>query len=184
MATDIAIMRLQYEILNTPLAQISVEANLPPSLVEKEALTQGWKQLWPDEPILLAPPEDLLPTTLTDLEQASARADALSLEIEQYLDKSRKRLKVYTLAKETLLAHRYLALEVSLLSTAKDMLDNALNGEPHERMTPQALKQLSALYKDLSSESSLSKIAGLSIATDDSGMPTVIIKDLSGSKRS
>ena len=46
--------------------------------------------------------------------------------------------------------------------------------------SPADLKQLSTVYKDLTNGSSLAAAASLQFGTDDSGIPTVIYKNLSG----
>jgi len=170
---NIPLMRLQYEILNTPLSQLAAEAGVPLSILSRDAESLGWKQLWPDLPTLDAPESE--PTTLNNMQDALSRAEAIALETEQYLDTARTRLKVYSLAKETMLAHRYLALECGILDAARDILEDG-------DYTAQTLKQLSGVYKDLSSGLSMSGVSGISIGEDDNGIPTVVIKDLSGGK--
>jgi hypothetical protein len=171
---DLSILQLQYEILNTPMDQLAADAGLPLSLLEKEAERLGWARKWPDEDWLPVP-EDTTDVLLQEMSEAELRAEKIAQEIEQYTETARQRLKVYSLAKEILLAHKYLALEVSIVNQAKDMTDK-------ENITAAELKALSSLYKDLRSTSNLGNIAGISIGTDDSGIPTAIIKDLTGNK--
>lgn len=174
---DLALLKLQYEILNVPLEQIDDAAGLPRGAMAMEAKRLGWKQIWPDtngcERSEL-PAE--LPAELTQDE----RNEALALESEQYVDNAKKRLKVYSLAKEILLAQRYLELECGIISCAKTILQNA-ESQP-DSMNAASIKQMSAMLKDLQHGSNLSNLASMSLAVDDSGLPTVIVRDLSGQR--
>lgn len=172
---DLALLKLQYEILNVPLEQIDAAAGLPIGALAHEAKRLGWKQLWPDQPSLATPTSSYLQPQNQD--EAN---EALALESEQYIDNARKRLKVYTLAKEILLAQRYLELECGIIQCAKNILENA-EASP-ESMPASAIKQMSAMLKDLQHGSNLANLASMSISQDENGLPQVIIRDLSGQK--
>ena len=168
---DLALLKLQYEILNVPLEQIDAAAGLPIGAMAYEAKRLGWKQLWPDQPSLATP------ASLTNQDDAN---EALALESEQFIDNARKRLRVYTLAKEILLAQRYLELECGIIRCAKNILENA-EVDP-SCMPASAIKQMSAMLKDLQYGSNLANLASMSIAQDENGLPQVIIRDLSGQR--
>jgi hypothetical protein len=162
MTDDVAILRLQYEILNTPLDQIAAEQNLPVSVLKREAENGNWRVLWPDIPFAPHDPDD--PT------------DQMTLESEQYMDIARKRLKVYSLAKDMLLAHRYLALECSLIEAAQTILDSV----DTSNIDAKNIRLLASLYKDMTSGSNLSALASMTLTTDENGIPTVVVRDMSG----
>jgi len=161
---DLELMRLQYEILNKSIAQIASDEETSATLLQREATELGWKQFWPD------PPQK-------PYEETDDVDEIMSLESEQYIDRARKRLKVYSLAKEVLMAQRYLALECKIVKTASDILDNF---ESNGLGSSQAIKQLSALFKDMTAGSNLANLASMTLGTDDNGLPTVTIRDLSG----
>jgi len=166
---DPSLMKLQYEIFNTSIEQLAADSRMPVSLIQKAATEGKWKQLWPEQ-AKADVDQDLL-DSLSDDE----RAELLALESDQYIENARKRLRVYTLAKDIFLATKYLELEHKILDTANDMLDNFDGGAA-------GIKQLSALYKDLTSGSSMTNLAKMSIGVDEDGMPSVIIRDLTGQK--
>lgn len=166
---DPSLMRLQYEIFNTSIEQLAADSKIPVSIVQKEATAGNWKQLWPAQAQEQHSQEYL--DSLTDDE----RGELLTLESEQYIETARKRMRVYTLAKDITLAVKYLELEHKLVDTAIDLLENFEGGAA-------GIKQLSALYKDLTSGSSLTSLAKLTLGVDEDGMPSVIIRDLTGQK--
>jgi len=158
---DLPLIRLQYEILNKSLKDIASDEGTSFTLLCKEAEANGWRQYWPDPP-----------KVDHDTEDAS---EIMALEADQFIDLGRRRLKVYSLAKEMLLAHRYLTLECSIIDAA-----NTLLTMQSAELGTTGVKQLSALFKDLTSGSNLANLASMAITTDDNGLPTVVIRDLSG----
>lgn len=176
---DIALMRLQYEILNTSVNYLADASGISANMIQDEIRRAGWKQLWPNEPSL-SNPESLhkairssspLDPNLVSDEDEFTTSSAL------IIDRAKRRLQLYSLAKETYLSSRYLDLEASILDAAVSKaieMATATNGSPAD------LKQLSNVYKDLTNGSSLSAAASLQFGTDESGIPTVVFKDLSG----
>jgi hypothetical protein len=169
MNVDIPIFRLQYEILNKTLTELAAGASIPVSILQKEARDQRWKQLWPAIPKV--EPES---GTLLSYED---RQEQLALEADQYIEETNKRMRVYNLAKDIYLATKYLALEVKIIDTASTILDE-VNGE----MDPKNLKLLSALYKEMTSGTSLSSMAKNIAELDETGLAQVIFRDFSGAK--
>lgn len=139
---------------------MAAEQGVPVSVMENEVRNGGWQVKFPN--------------TLPELAE-NATEDEIALYQEQFLEINQKRLKLYNLAKELLLAHRYLTLENSILVKA-DMLAESME------ITPKDLKALSSLYKDLASGTALGNISAIQIGEDANGLPTAIIRDLSGSK--
>lgn len=186
MIIDLHLLRLRYEILNISLADIASELEVPPSLLEKEAQVNKWKQWWPgtlaDQADIDADTTGFTPTPLItdnsptvaslldddthpDLEASSPMEEAADL----YLKEQRIRLQVFTLAKDIHLAHKYASLESALVDRAKDMIP--MTAEPSD------VRNLVLSLKDLPG-----KIASGSVAVgqNEDGLPMVIIRDLSG----
>jgi hypothetical protein len=169
MSVNIPIFRLQYEILNKTLAELAAGASIPMSILQKEARDQRWKQLWPAIPKT----EPELGTSLT----YEDRQEQLALEADQYIEETNKRMRVYNLAKDIYLATKYLALEVKIIDTASAILD-----EVSQDIDPRNLKLLSALYKEMTSGTSLSSMAKNIAELDETGLAQVIFRDFSGAK--
>ena len=167
---NLSLLRLQYEVLNKSFEQIASETGLPVSAIKVDAAQQNWKQLWPD------PPQ----TAATTLDTSSLSPEELqeyyALQQEQYTDNTKKRLKLYTLAKDMFLATKYLELESLLIEKACDALNSIDPGAA-------GIRQLASVYKDLTAGTTLSALTKFSLEIDDSGIPTVIIRDLTGQKK-
>jgi hypothetical protein len=101
---DIDLMRLEYEILGTPLKALARCHGLSEAMLQDEARKSGWT------PIKTAP-----------LYSDDSEEDAEQLEnlIELYT----KRLSAFYVAKETLLATRKANLELSVINKLTDALD-------------------------------------------------------------
>jgi hypothetical protein len=156
------LMKLQYEILNVSLEHLAKKYEIPLFLLEKEAKDFGWKQVWPNEP-------EMLPTD---------EENTFAITSDAYIENARKRLMMFSLAKEILLSQEYLNLEYEILKKAS----TAIKGVDATAVT--ALKTLSALYKDMSRNLlSAGSNAAISVGTDEGGLPTVIIRDLSGQQK-
>jgi len=158
MAIDLELLRLQYEILNVSAESIARATNLPISAVQDEIDRKGWTPVWPDDeepPIEIAEGED-----------------AFKLTSDRFIEKTRKRLYAYSLAKDVLLATRYLELEAGLVSKANEVLDLV---DPQVGIA--TVKALSSLWKHMQKSASA---ASASFGVDEMGLPTVVIKDLSG----
>lgn len=157
MAIDVQLLKLQYEILNVSAESIAQCTGLPLSAINEEIVRSGWTRLWPDE--------DELPLEIAEGE------DEFKLASDRYIEKTRKRLYAYSLAKEVLLATRYLELESGLIAKANECLDTI---DPQIGVA--AVKTLSSLWKDMQKSAK----TDLAYNADDLGLPTVIVKDLSG----
>lgn len=157
--------KLSYEILNIPLEAIAANLGLTTDMLEKVARDQSWVQWFPEDSQSIYLEED------ADMLEGE---DIFTVKADQYLDRNRKRLQVYNMAKSVVLAELYAGLEVDLIHAAKTAI-NELDPE-----NVKGLKDLSGVFKDLTKD-----IQGLSssiqLARDEQGLPTVILRDLSGS---
>ena len=159
MAIDVQLLRLQYEILNVSAESIAKTTGLPLSAIQDEITLNQWTRMWPDE-------------NEPTLEIAEGE-DVFKLSSDRYVEKTRKRLYAYALAKEVLLATRYLELEAGLINKANECLTSI---DPVTGVS--AVKMLSSLWKDM--QKSAAANASMSFGMDESGLPTVVVKDLSG----
>lgn len=170
---DIHIMKLQYEILNVPLSRLASESGLSENMIQKTILEEGWQQWWPEEDTVTQLQKQRADALASDdLNTASSEEEMLAQQSEDFVERARKRLQAYTVAKEIYLAQKYLQLENALIKKAQSILTEC------DTLDPAAVKQLSALYKDLVSKSPISNL--LTIGTDESGIPNVIVRDLTG----
>ena len=163
MAIDVELLRLQYEILNVSVESIATTTGIPVDLIQREVEKGKWSPLWPleeNEPQL----------------QIEEDQDAFTVSSNQYIEKTKRRLQAYSLAKDILLACRYLELESNLIKKANDALANLTDCTIAQAS---GLKTLSSLYRDLVKDG-IGRATGLQMSTDEDGLPTVIIKDLSG----
>ena len=186
MKIDLPLLKLRYEILNVSLADLAEEIATPLSILEKEATLKNWAQWWPDSlPGVLTTPSPILPSDsptdpsyINDEEDYSDQLTPLEEGAQTYVKESRIRLQVYTLAKEIYLAHKYATLESDLIDQARIIVEVAT--------TPQDLAQLSSVFKNLGSLlTSAAKSHGqsaLAIGQNEDGVPTVIIRDLTGKR--
>ena len=167
---DVPLLKLQYEILNKTVDQLSEETGLPLASLQKEIDYNGWKQWWPeDEEVRLREKQ----ATSAEDEEIDA-SEVLALQSEMYIDRAKRRLAVYTLAKEIYLAQKYMKLESALIDKAHDVLEGIQN------IDSRSIKELSALYKDMTAKSPMSALAAFTFGEDEGGVPTVIVRDLSG----
>lgn len=160
---NVAHMRLQYEILNRPLKHLALENNVPLEMLRDEAADHGWKQWWPEPDLIVIPDVD--------------KDELLIVQSEAYLERTKRRLAVYNVSKEILLAQKYYELENKILDAALHILDLA------DTLEPSSIQALGMLYKNLMSRSVSGAVVDMSFGVDDGGLPTVIVKDLSGTKR-
>jgi len=165
---DIALLKLQYEILNKTAKELADDCGLPEDAIQ-DAVDEGkWKQWWP-----ASIDAEIVAKNALKVED---KDELLVLQSEQFLDRAKRRLAVYTLAKEIYLAQKYMKLESAIVDKAYSIVENI--GESDTK----AVKELSALYKDMTAKSPISALAALSFCEDEGGMPQVIIRDLSGTK--
>lgn len=168
---DVYLLRLRYEILNVPLADLAKEVSIPLSILEKEA--KNWKQWWPDtDPLALSsapssdPPTE--PSLDTDLYGDEELLSPLEEGAELFIKETRIRLQVFNLAKDVHLSHKYASFESQLMNKAKGLIGSVA--------TPQDMTPLANLLKHLQTRSG----AQLAISKTEDGLPTVIIRDLTG----
>ena len=159
---DIQLLQLQYEILNVSMPSLAASADLPIQLLEREAIRLGWVRLWPDED--------------EPLVEIAEGEDVFTVSSDRYIEKLRKRLTAYTLAKEVLLTTRYLALEAGIIDKANEAVHLV------DPTTTSGIKALSSVFRDMSKGLHAGALS-LQQSIDDKGLPTVIIKDLSGRER-
>ena len=162
---SLELMRLQYEILNISLADLARTAQVPIVLLEREAKQSGWKQLWPDSD------EAAL--------QFEEGEDKFSIASDAYIEKTRKRLTAFSLAKETALSMKYLELESAIIDKAQEVLDNI----PIGQASASVAKVLASLYRDMSKNLiSAGASNNSTLDIDGGGIPTLLVRDLSGQK--
>jgi len=168
MFVDFPSLRLQYEILNKSLAEIALDINIPLKAIEQEAENNDWVQWFPESNKI-----DFEDLTISLENEEEVRQEL----IEEYINHSKQRLAIYNIAKEILLAHRYFELEIRIVKEANEILNNLDN------LDAKTVKTLSSLYVDMTKTSVSNALASLSFQQDENGLPTVIIKDLSGQKK-
>lgn len=170
---EVILMKLQYEILNTPFSQLAVMSGISEDMIKDEATKAGWKQHWPDEPAAI------IPAAINNVDDPDQPVDDYFMSsTADCIDKCRRRLQIYTLAKDSLLAMKYLELEFDIVSKASELITEV---HDNKKLTASDLKCLSSLYKDMSSNTNLTS-SSVSLGIDDSGLPTLVFKDLSGKK--
>jgi hypothetical protein len=163
---DTELLKLQYEILNFSAEDIAKQTGMPISIIEAEIKNQGWKQWWPDDtPFTEENPEDELDPR-----------EVFALQSEQYIDKAKRRLAVYTLAKEIHLAQKYLALESSLVKKATDIVEGISDADA------EAAGKMATLYKNMTTKNPMAALQSISFGEDEGGIPTVIVRNLTGSR--
>jgi len=160
-------MKLQYEILNKSVEHLAAENDIPINMLRTEIERLGWTQWWPESDLILYPDTD--------------KDEQLQAQSETFIERTKRRLAVYNLAKEMYLAQKYLELETQIIDTALKSLIRA--NEVNINMDAGAITALSNLYKNMTSKSIASALSTISFGEDEGGLPTVIIKDLSGSNR-
>ena len=162
-------IRLQYEILNKTLVQLGQENDIPVSMLEDEATKGGWVQWWPES--------DLVVIVDDNGDDGDEDSEKLQTQTEVFLERSKRRLAVYNVCKEFLLSQKYFELEDRILDAAIDIL------ETMPAMKSDSVQSLGALFKNLMSRSVSNSLINMSFGEDEGGLPTVIVKDLSGTRR-
>ena len=187
---DLGAMRLQYEILNIPVEQLAKDCNMPIEILKPMIDGQNWKQWWPDNDfksfaktkntLTVVPSSSSTSPSIGQPDDDDSELDPneeMSSEAENFITRSKKRLAVYAVAKEILLAQRMFELERKIIKAANDCLDSSSG------IMAKDAKALSDILKNLMSNSVSDALASVSIGQDEGGLPTVIIKDLSGKKK-
>ncbi len=170
--TRYVIPKLTYEILNVSIAEIADIMGLTTGMVQDIADAQNWTRWFTDD-IDSASDFNSSTSILKHEEELLEGEDLFTVRADQFLDKNRKRLQVFNMAKEIALAEHYAEFEVSIISKAREAIDDL------EVKNVSDLKNLSSIYKDLAK--SLQGVNNaVSFTQDEGGLPTVIIRDLSG----
>jgi len=164
---DTELLKLQYEILNFSAEDIQKATGINISIINTEIETQKWKQWWPSDKLFAeANPDD-----------EQGEEEVFALQTDQYIDMAKRRLAVYTLAKEIYLAQKYLALEASLVDKAKTIIDAIKEGDA------EGVAKMSRLYKDMTTKNPMAALQSIQFGEDEGGIPTVIVRDLTGRKK-
>ena len=178
---DITLMRLQYEILNVPVSQLADMSGISEEMIQDEINRAGWKILWPNEPSIAN--LDTIHNYLDSSQKALTSQDQVEDDFfmtssAEVIERSKRRLQMYTLAKETLLAQKYLDLENGILDAARSLaVTRSL--ERGGALSACDIKELSVVFKNMGATASFGSSASFSFAQDESGLPTLIYKDLS-----
>ncbi len=130
-------------------------------IIDKEVLEGNWQQWWPEPDLDLSAPSEYM------------SEEDLTSQADLFMERSRRRLAVYNMAKELLLAQRLFKLESSIIEKASTILDGV-------EMCARDIKALSSVFKEMTQNSISSTLSSLTLGQDDNGMPTVILRDLSG----
>lgn len=172
---NLAHVRLQHEILNYSIAQLAAFNNIPIHMLQEEATRGDWKQWWPESDLIVSPSSAGGSTSESEVE---VDVDGSFIgQSEIFLDRSKRRLAVYKVAKEMLMAQKYFELEDGIVDAALKVLSTA---DVHEAAT---VHTLGNLFKNLMSNSVANAMVNMNFGVDDGGLPTVIIRDLSGTKQ-
>lgn len=185
---DVTLMRLQYEILNVPVSQLADMSGISESMIQDEINRADWQPLWPNEPSIanLDSIHKYLYSTsssTTSLPAPSSNQDHVEDDFfmtssAEIIERSKRRLQLYVLAKETLLAQKYLDLENGIIDAARSLaMSRSL--ENGGELKPSDVKELSLVFKNMGASAVFGSSASFSFAQDESGLPTLIYKDLS-----
>lgn len=170
---DSNLMRLQYEILNISVDQLAAEAKIPVAVIKSYIISEQWTPWWPEPDLDLVPPPV---STDIDALPPPDSTELFILQSENYMDRARRRLAVYTLAKEIYLAQKYLKVEAAVLDKLHDIATAS------DTVSADEIKKISAAFKDLINKNSMASLQSISFDADEGGIPSVIIRDLSGSR--
>ena len=168
MTVDLGLVKLQYEILNVSIEDLAAALDMSPKFFLEEIKGLGWKRMWEDEDE---------PHIEIDEDE-----DRFTIETEAYIEKTRKRLMAYSLAKEIYLSQKYLELESGIINKAASVLSTLDVTDP-QNLPVESIRKLATLYKDMTkSQVAANATSSISLGTDDQGLPTLIVRDLSGKK--
>jgi len=163
---DFSLLRLQYEILNVSIESIARRSNLNPELLKALAIEEEWEHKWidPDDP---EPESDLNP-------DSDFPEDELTIKSEEFIERSKKRLAAYTIAKNVLMTQQYLELELSLVRKTIEHLENM------PAITSKDLQSISHVYRNLLNGTPIMDILAMRDKQEDGGIPLLVVKDLAG----
>jgi hypothetical protein len=160
---DVIQIQLSYEILGLSVETIADNLGLSTRMIEEMATRGNWVRWFPiaDNQVFL--------DTDTLLSEGD---DLTSVQVDRYTESAKRRLQVFSLAKDVLLAEKYLGIELQILNKTKEAL---MEISPN---STQDLKALSTIYADMHKK--IQSATQVTLGKDDTGLPHVIIKDLSG----
>lgn len=167
---DIQLVRLQYEILNTPLKVLAESSGLSEASIKFEAKRSNWKQLWPDLPKISNP--SLSGRSAVEAELINEGV-SINSEIDEVIATTQKRLQYFSLAKDTYLSVKYAKAESALLDKIQDVIDDCT--------TIDAIGYAVKAYKGLVDGTSLSSSRSKALQIGDTdGLPLFTMRDMSG----
>jgi hypothetical protein len=158
-------MRLAYEILGVSLEALADKSGLLLSHVQDFAEQENWKQWFKDFDI----DADL---ANNDTNEDFSLDDALNAQLERYSEYAKAKLKIYNVAKELALADVYFEIECKILEKTLDTINNA------DMLGATDIKNYSSIYNEMAKR--LQSISSVTLTKDENGLPSVVIKDLSG----
>lgn len=159
------IPKISYEILNTPIEELADGLGMSTNMLQSVINNRGWVRQFPDDEVLDADSQET--------QEILEGEDIFTVQADQFLDKSRKRLQLFNMAKSLALAERYAKLESAIIDKATRAVEAVEVSEvPSIAALANAFK---ALAKDLNGAAN-----AISFAQDQQGLPTVIMRDLSG----
>jgi hypothetical protein len=162
--SNILHIKLCYEILNIPVKDLANQLGLAPYMINDMVAAGGWKRWFPT---------DECDFFLVEEKDINEGEDLFTVKIERYSEYANQKLKVFEIAKKLALAPKILDIEMSMLDKMKEAIEEVNHKDTR------ALKDLSSSYTNL-----VAKGAGTSVGISqdpETGLPTVVIKDLSGS---
>ena len=167
---DIQLVRLQYEILNTPFKVLAESSGLSEASIQFEAERSNWKQLWPDLPKVSNP--GLTGRSAIEAELIN-EGISINSEIDEAIATTQKRLQYFSLAKDTYLSVKYAKAESALLDKIQDVIDDCT--------TIDSIGYAVKAFKGLMNGTALSSTGTKALPLGDAdGIPLFAMRDMSG----
>ncbi len=161
-------IRLQYELFNLSVKECADLAELTEDMIQVRINRDKWLRLFPNIDFSGVNINKLISGT----EELTDEDNSFALEIEQFTEFCNKVMQVYNLRKTQLLQAMYAELEAKIVEKAIDALndyDTDIRG----------ISSLAKCYKDLTND--IHQLLSKSLVIEGSnGVPSLIIKDLSG----
>lgn len=170
---DIHLVRLQYELLNTPLETLAESSGATLASLEFEAKRSGWTQKWPELPSINRAHHSKSSSGQSLEQELLSEGVSIDDEIENLITTNQKRLRAFTIAKDLYLAARYAQLENDIILRIVDVVS--------ECTTVESLKFASSAYKNLIDSTNIQALQKQSNKFEDTGIPVFTIRDMSGS---
>ena len=163
------IPKLSYEILNTPIEELADNLGLSPNMLQDVIDKHGWVRRFPESNAI-----PLSPGYAPEGEEVLEGEDIFTVKADQFIDFTKKRLQLFNIAKTLALTESYARLEFSLIDKVQKSVDEI----PVVDNT--GISKLAAAFRTLVKDLS-GLTSAVSFVQDESGLPTVILRDLSGS---